>query len=195
MKSDWIIGDPHFLHEKIIQWTRTQFSNIKEHDDFILDSINSKVKPKDKLTLAGDVFFGSNHEEANRILSQMHGEKELIVGNHDTHNKLKHIGHHFTKIVPFYDVRFGEHTVLFSHYPVHEQQLQKRYIANVHAHTHDIVMMKKKFVTTSWNVETLEHEPIYDEVLDERYICVSAEQNGLVPFSKEEIVSRIKKLL
>ena len=93
MSETWITGDPHFCHDKnshgfggiihhakrINPLTLKTFSCIEEHDQFIIDSWNKTLSPKDTLIIAGD-YAWRNH---NHYIGAIHSKQILVKGSHD----------------------------------------------------------------------------------------------------------------
>jgi len=73
--SDW-----HFGHTNIIKFCDRPFGSIKEHDDTLLDRINSRVNENDSLYFLGDGFFRSPKFYLDKILCE---NIFYILGSHD----------------------------------------------------------------------------------------------------------------
>lgn len=132
----WIISDTHFQHEGIIHYCDRPFSSSEEMDQTMIENWNKTVRPGDIVYHLGDVFFG-NKDEADKLLSKLHGKKRLVVGNHDN-VELPVFKRHFKKIRMWR--YFSEHGLLLTHVPVHEDALYRGEdlprLVNVHGHTH-----------------------------------------------------------
>ena len=97
MSEIWLIGDPHFGHDKnqhgyggIVfhakrknPFTLQPFVSIDEHDQFIEDQWNKTVNGKDYVYIHGD-FAWRNH---NHYIGALKGKKILITGSHDRMNQ------------------------------------------------------------------------------------------------------------
>lgn len=114
----WFTSDTHFIHPKIVSICNRP-TTIEEHDEWLLQRINSKIKKNDTLYILGDVSMG-NKIDTEKILDRMHGNKILILGNHDnniaTSTRFKEIKQikNFTFNSPSYP---NIHIVL-CHYPI-----------------------------------------------------------------------------
>ena len=76
----WGVSDPHLFHEFVSGlrgFTAAEFNKL-----FIEDWL-SKVMPKDQVWLCGDLTGGGHILEALQLLSELPGEKHLMIGNHD----------------------------------------------------------------------------------------------------------------
>lgn len=74
-------ADTHFLHPKIIDICGRP-TTIKNHDEWLIDIWNSTVDKKDTIYILGDFSLG-NRKRSEIILDKLHGNKVLILGNHD----------------------------------------------------------------------------------------------------------------
>ena len=166
MHKQYFISDCHFGHHNILTFkdeagklTR-EFNNIEEHDDLIIDNINSVVRVMDKLFILGDVVMNRKNMS---ILDRINTKKRILVrGNHDTF-KLKDYIPYF-KDIRAYKV-MPKHGIIFSHIPIHPCQLEGRFKLNIHGHMHQ---NKIKY--------------------DSRYFNICPEQIGYMPIELEEIL-------
>ena len=140
----YFIGDTHFGDRGIIKHERTQFKTIEEHDQFVIESVNKRVKTTDELYILGDI---GNPE----MLRYLNGTKYIILGNHDKRSKKEYQA--FAKEVhsyPFYLNR----RILLSHepHPVIDSVL------NVHGHLHGSEIAKDNYYNTSFH--QLNYKPV-----------------------------------
>jgi len=155
------IADLHLGHGPGILRIRPQFKTIEEHDQFVVDSINEVVNPKDTLYILGDTVI--------RELGWFY------INQINCRNKIKIPGNHCGERTPIREVFFksitGAHArrlpsseigAVFTHIPVHPSCLD-RWQVNVHGHLHDQL------------------------IDDPRYLCVSCEAVNFKPINMEEI--------
>lgn len=76
-------SDTHFGHSNIIQHSHRPFPSVLSMDEALIKNWNQKVSNQDTIFFLGDFAYRSSEEKANDILSQLHGKKILIYGNHD----------------------------------------------------------------------------------------------------------------
>lgn len=116
--SDW-----HFNHEFVAE-TRG-FSSAAEHDETLIDAINSTVTKRDTIWVLGDVFMGSVSTALDKI-RRVNGIKRLVLGNHDPAHPIhrKSLPHTRRFLDVFDSVSLHEQTtlpggrkVLLSHFP------------------------------------------------------------------------------
>lgn len=148
----YVIADTHFGHRKIIGFEAgaRPFATIEDHDRELVTRWNSVVRKNDTVWHLGDVYFGGR--DAHLILGQLNGIKRLVMGNHDRY-PLALYQRYFSKIYGVMEL----HNCILTHVPVHPYQLEKRFKANIHGHSHSF------------------------KLNDPRYICVSVEQVNLTP--------------
>src|SRR5699024_5038964 len=114
------------------------FDSIEEHDEYIINKWNNKVNKKDSVWILGDLTMEKRNCECLNKIKVV----KFIVGAHT------------------------ERKIIYTHIPVHPQELECRYRYNIHAHTHE------------------------NTIPDERYICVSCEQVNYEPRSLEELMKK-----
>jgi calcineurin-like phosphoesterase family protein len=133
MSDIWVISDTHFNHANILTFKDSatgklvrgdRFSSVKEMDEFMIERWNSVVKPGDKVYHLGDVMFG-DREYFQKLWPKLHGQKRLIVGNHDDIKYLSS-GGFFAKVHMWR--MFPEFGLVFSHVPLHKSSLKRHWI-------------------------------------------------------------------
>ena len=127
---------------------------IMNHNDF--------VKPSDLVIWVGDVAF-ANDTKANEILKQLHGDRILIVGNHDIDRKgrLKKLDFNETHLLYTID----DHTspLVFTHYSMDNVPIPW---VNVHGHVHNSPhAMDDSLQHINVSVEMLDYKPMRLDVL------------------------------
>jgi calcineurin-like phosphoesterase family protein len=126
LENIWFTSDLHLGHDHAVK--ARGFSSVIEHDWAIITSLNSVVKRRDKIFILGDVVW---NVDSLKLLKEIHGTKELIIGNHDN-TATKEYLEHFTKVHGF---RKYKHFWL-SHCPIHPQEVY-RCRGNIHGHIHN----------------------------------------------------------
>lgn len=163
-KDIWVISDTHFQHYNMIHKFKTRpFDSIQEHDEKLIDNWNSVVKPGDKVYHLGDVTFGDKERYIGSIHNRLHGNKRLIVGNHDS---VKFLAPHFAKVMMWR--MFPDWGLLLTHVPVHPSTLgEDRFtgvpITNVHGHIHQNPSPPGPYKCVC--VEQINYTPIHIEEL------------------------------
>ncbi len=164
----WFISDLHLGHEAILTFEPflRPFKTIEEHDQAIFDFWTLTVRPNDTVWILGDLALGGAKKMlAIQGLGKLPGKKKLVLGNHDPDaNEIAKLGV-FHTIHGAYVLQ--NKSWLLTHIPVHPNCLGSRFAANIHGHTHS------------------------KRVNDPRYLCVSCEQTGMKPISKDEVIARL----
>jgi calcineurin-like phosphoesterase family protein len=114
---DVFYADPHFGHDKIIEYEERPFDDVEAMNAHLIYRYNQEVKPEHTCLWAGDAFLMS-FEEAAKIMAQLNGKKWLLLGNHDRSPKrMAALG--FTVITGEVVISptMGGRTVRVSHYP------------------------------------------------------------------------------
>jgi calcineurin-like phosphoesterase family protein len=192
MIDTWIGADFHFYHETILEYSKDirKFANIEEHNAQLIQNWNSVVKPNDKMIVVGDFFVGEcTEEQIDEVMKQLNGEIELIEGNHDSKFKKKILSKYVKNITATKVLRENKCHTIIQHIPVHPQQVEHRFKANIHGHTHSHIITKKEyFIDSSFGYVNSR------EVPDPRYINVSLEQINLTPTHMDIIRQRIRDI-
>jgi len=92
MQKIFFTSDTHFGHENIIEFTDRPWNSIEEHDEVLINNINTVVGRRDFLYHLGDFCFGPTAAKqitfAREILTKINCKNiHLILGNHDPRNK------------------------------------------------------------------------------------------------------------
>lgn len=135
---DYFISDTHLGHSNIINFERTEFKTIEEHDEFAKNTITSKVFADDVLYVLGDV--GELNEANINFWRNLPCKTILIRGNHDTQKaKLLQAFDEVSDVPIFYRKR-----ILLSHEPL---PVTSETI-NVHGHLHGAKLKS----ANHWNI-------------------------------------------
>lgn len=78
---DFYTADPHFCH--LGQAERRGYTTADEHDRALIDTWNAKIRPFDRVFLAGDCGLGREEAILER-LGELNGLFALAAGNHDS---------------------------------------------------------------------------------------------------------------
>lgn len=161
----WFGADLHIGHNNIHKY-RTRFSNVKEHDEYMLDMLSEKIGKNSPIFLLGDICFT---EEAIEKLAMLDTWKNIriILGNHDTDRGLRiydWVKWGFTNIHSL--MKYKE--FYLSHCPIHPEELRGK--VNIHGHSHDF------------------------KIDDPRYVGVSMEQTDYKLVSLREIRNKLNQL-
>lgn len=157
----WLVSDTHFNHHNILKFmsTRQKFSSKEEMNESIINEWNSIVAREDEVIHLGDFILGCDLGVAEEILNKLNfSHLTLIVGNHDTNNKIKYLYSTYDKIsvVPM----LQKDEFILTHYPIHPDLLEEYCIRsngvneryNIHGHIHDRQLNDKRYLNINWDV-------------------------------------------
>jgi calcineurin-like phosphoesterase family protein len=157
MSNVWVYSDPHFNHQNIIRYCDRPFKDAYEMNEVLIARYNDRVKGNDKVYFLGDVYFGGKND-AEKILARLNGKKRLILGNHD--NLEDGVLKKYFQRIYLWRV-FRDEKMIFSHIPLHPNQLGES--INVHGHIHEKLMNDPKYVNAC--VEHSDYAPIpFEEI-------------------------------
>ena len=131
MSCVWLCSDWHLGHQGISQKFRKEFDTDQDHDQFFLDAYyKAGVKKRDIIFMLGDMVITQSGFD---IIEQLHGDKRIILGNHDLERgcKLDDFQQHFTQIHGA--LKYKEFWM--THIPIHPNELYGK--KNLHGHVHN----------------------------------------------------------
>ena len=131
----YLISDTHFYHHNIIASTGRPFTSVNHMNGMLIANWNMTVLPGDTVYHLGDVGLSRQHD-LPALIAILHGEKHLILGNHD---REAHAASWWRDcgFVQVYEeaICLGD-GVWLSHEPLMDAQGGVVSI-NIHGHTHD----------------------------------------------------------
>lgn len=82
---NYYTADPHFFHERILEFCDRPFTSISEMNGRILAHYQASVGPDDDLWIVGDVAMVRSDiaDQLSAMLQSIPGRKHLVIGNHD----------------------------------------------------------------------------------------------------------------
>ena len=167
MSTVYAIADTHFGHTNIINVPGRRdmgFSDVYEHDEYLVQKWNETVTKRDKVYLMGDIGYDSKGYVAGAIVPRLRGQIEVVGGNHDT-AEICDLFHKVHGVVIFKQA-------VLTHIPIHPQEMY--WDINIHGHLHSNVVKKHA------NSPAMGALGVTGEK-DPRYICVSCEHTGYAP--------------
>lgn len=113
----WFTSDTHFGHQKVIDYCKRPFQDVKLMEEALIENWNKRVKKNEQVYVLGDFAF-TGREKMKEILSKLKGQKILVKGNHDKDARsMLEAG--FQKVVENERIKIGNTSVLLSHFPYH----------------------------------------------------------------------------
>lgn len=160
MSETFFIADTHFGHKGILNFSATKPFRLF---DTIEEHDAELVRRWNAVVGKKDVVYVLGDfcfgKRNLPIAGELNGLKKLVLGNHDMYASAEYL-QYFHKLYGAVEYKGA----ILTHIPVHPCQL-KRYYINIHGHLHT------------------------HTVDDDRYICVSAEQQNLTPIPYDEVLN------
>lgn len=141
----YFTSDPHFGHKNIVNFERTRFNTIEEHDTFLLKQYLSwakKLKQNDELYILGD--WGDT--SYLWIITQFQCKTIFVYGNHDKQIDKSLFEEVFDEVYE-YPIWLSNKLVV-SHIPVAVWEDT----INVHGHLHSSVLDSDNYICCSVHV-------------------------------------------
>lgn len=117
--NTYFIADLHFSHENCLSFDNRPFKTIEEHDAEIIKRWNDIVDIDDDVYILGDISW-ANPTKTAELISQLNGNKHLIIGNHDRQLlNSKIVRDLFVEITDYKEIKLqGGKGIVLSHYPI-----------------------------------------------------------------------------
>lgn len=140
LKRVFFTSDTHFGHSGIIKMDERPFKDIKEHDKVLIDNWNSIVHPDDTVYHLGDFTFRSE-EPVSYYVRQLNGTINLILGNHDYHQRVTKGAAFCTELFnSVEDIDYiaapNRKKVMLCHYALRVWRGSNRGMYHLHGHSH-----------------------------------------------------------
>mgnify|MGYP000320176127 CR=1 FL=1 len=133
----WFTSDHHFHHRNIIKLCNRPYDTVESMNDALIAKWNMVVAPKDEVWYLGDFgFFNSlgGIDEAKLIFEMLHGQKHLIVGNHD-HKRVRALD--WKSVQKYHRLKVNGVYIILCHYPIENWELRREENSiHLHGHSH-----------------------------------------------------------
>lgn len=147
------ISDPHFGHRNMA--IRRGFKDENEMDEHIVSEWNKVVNKRDTVWILGDITMEKSNYE---ILDRLNGIKKVILGNHDEPQHVPKLLQFVNKVCAVQYVKTKEFgNLIFTHIPIHPQELEYRFKTNIHGHVHENTLDDKRYINVS--AEVIDYKP------------------------------------
>lgn len=159
----YFISDLHMGHFGIIDFERTDFSTIEEHDNYIanfMNSLSKKLKPGDEVWNLGDYGL-VDYLYFTDWIHQAGAKAYYMYGNHDRQSDLPMFEKYFDQV--FLYPTFLSQKLVVSHFPVAVYPDT----INVHGHLHASKLSDPNHMNASIHVAG--YHPITDRCIGSRY--------------------------
>lgn len=162
--ADW-----HLAHKNILTLCNRRFTNIDEHDDYLIGCINEIVGKDDLLYILGDLGCHKDIKSLREYLKRINGRIHVILGNHDNEADLIQLKREriIEDVKHFKTVQKGNKSIVCCHYPLKEWNGYYRGYYHCFGHVHNTI-------------------PQYDRCMD-----VGVDSIGFYPIEFDEVIKRI----
>ena len=137
----YLTSDLHLCHAREFVYKPRGFDDIHEMNNAIITNWNRTISMDDEVYLLGDVML-NNNEEGLRLLRSLRGTIHILIGNHDTDNRVEAYRNCWNVCEVTYATMFKymHYNFYLSHYPTFTGNLQKdslrKMTLNLYGHTH-----------------------------------------------------------
>lgn len=137
----WFTSDLHFCHDREFLYKPRGFNNVEEMNNTIIERWNNVVKTNDFVFVLGDLMLCDN-EKAIEFVKTLNGTLVVILGNHDTDNRIKLYKGVDNIVAVEYAMRLrlNGYNFFLTHYPCLTGSLEhdtpKKTTINLFGHTH-----------------------------------------------------------
>jgi len=175
----WLITDTHLSHKRLIDWGRPE-----NFEDLIEQSLKI-IKPEDTLIHLGDICIGEDKIN-NNVFTSLPCKKILVRGNHDNKSYSWYYEQGWDFVCETFRMRYKGKELLFSHFPVLEQDskytIHLPVHLNIHGHLHGMGKDSHRAISgydkDGFNIDIAPDTHDYklvnlDKVIDECNKCAS----------------------
>ena len=136
----YLSSDLHFGHDREFLWGPRGFNSIEENDNTILKNFKEILKDEDDLYLLGDLMLLDN-ESGIEKLKQIPGKIHIILGNHDSSDRIKLYEQlpQVQEIVYATKIKYKKCHFFLSHYPTITSNMEAnphQAVFSLYGHTH-----------------------------------------------------------
>ena len=135
---DFFIGDMHFSHTNTLAYDKRPFLTTEANDQALIERWNEAVNVTDHTYIMGDISY-ANVTKTIDMISQLNGDKTLLVGNHDVKFLKNRDFRNMFREICYYkevDIDMNKKLVL-CHYPIIAFNGQFRGAIHLYAHVHN----------------------------------------------------------
>ena len=174
----WFLGDPHYNHERIIEFCDRPFGSVEEMNELMIQWHNELVKPGDVVYVVGDFQFvwgKKDPADAYVVAPHLNGSKYLIRGNHDrTHKWHETLTEEFVWIrdletisIKGYGRKGHPLIVALCHYPFRSWNRKFHGAIHLHGHVHGLLDELPVAGALDVGVDVWNYRPVHlDQVLE-----------------------------
>lgn len=171
-------ADLHLDHPNAYKF-RPWFKSMKEHDEYMADTLAEAVGPRTVIKLLGDVTVGRKGlETIKKIFSDKQCKSLLVMGNHDAERhgiKARDLIEVYDDIQSLYSQGKGKNAFWLSHAPIHDSELRGK--RNIHGHLHQAVIRDERYINVS--IDFAKKPVSFEDIVRGEYTTHDKWVNGL----------------
>src|SRR5262245_64173726 len=126
-------SDTHFRDARVMRIDKRPFATVADHDANLIRLWNETVHDQDEVWHLGDFAMGTM-EQVAKLLSQLNGDKHLIIGNNDSEATLKARG--WSSVQHYKELLVEDQLIILCHYPFRTWNKMGRKSIDLHGHSH-----------------------------------------------------------
>jgi len=157
-------SDAHFGHKNILEYDKRVFSDIKVHDNCLIDNWNVAVDPTDVVFYLGD-FALCNIHYAESIMARLNGEKYFIRGNHDKRDMVKLYERYGTYLGEQCKIEINGQKIVLNHYAMLVWDESHHGAWQLHGHSHGNLTYPYIQKQLDVGINIWDYEPIRFDVI------------------------------
>lgn len=185
----FLTSDLHIGHNEDFIYETRGFKSIEEHDKAIIKNWNNVVNDDDDVYVLGDLMLGDKEHGIN-CLKQLKGKIHIVIGNHDTINKIN-LYKELDNVVEIENViilKYNKYRFYLSHYPTITTNREKNLhlvLFNLYGHTHqtnDFMELFPNFYKDDFRVNFFMYH-------------VGVDSHNCTPVKLDDIIEEIKRTI
>ena len=130
----YFTADTHFGHGGALGLYRRPFASVPEMDAAMIARWNETVEPDDEVWHLGDIALRVPLARAAQLLSALHGNKHLVIGNNDPPQVVALSG--WASARHYAEMRIENTPLVLCHYAFRSWNGMARGAMNLHGHSH-----------------------------------------------------------
>lgn len=141
MSKIWLTSDTHFCHDREFIYGTRGFPTVGDMNRAIVELWNEMVEPDDEVYHLGDVMLNDD-AKGLKLLKSLNGKIHIVIGNHDTDNRIKMYGtcDNVVEVEPAIRLKYNGYHFFLTHYPCFTGNIKKESLkkctCNFYGHTH-----------------------------------------------------------
>lgn len=139
MTKTVLTSDLHWNHANIVKFTRRKLVVSQEdHDEWLIDLLNSQINKSDTVLHLGDWCFKSNYEHQVQLMKRLNGNWTMILGNHDNEENMKRLKRdgYINNYDHYKEIKIRDNKACLFHFPITAWNKQHYGAFHLHGHCH-----------------------------------------------------------